>query len=177
MGQLIFLCMVAFAGYFLLRAGVEWTSWLLGSRHRAYRQLAARFRGRYESRGLSEPPTVSFPYEGSHVRVGMAPTVPGQPQPPRTRVVVRFRRGIPFRLELYPLGRPAPAQPPKGTRLVQSGVPEFDRAYVLQSNDGDIAAAFLVPWGARASVEDLRRIAPPGGMLLSINPERLLVQV
>jgi len=29
-----------------------------------YRQLAAKYRGRYENRGLVDPPTVSFPYNG-----------------------------------------------------------------------------------------------------------------
>ena len=86
-----------------------------------------RFHGRYESRGISDPPTVSFLHHGTTVRVGLAPTIPGQPVNPRTRVVARFRRGIPFRLELAPAARPAPPQAPKGTRPVKTGDPEFDR--------------------------------------------------
>ncbi len=152
------------------------TAWVSGSRYRAYRQLAARYRGKYESRGLSDPPTVSFSYRGSSVRVGLAPHVAGQPPNPRTRVVIRFGNGLPFRLELAPVARPSPPQPPKGTRFVRIGDQEFDRGYVVQANDPDMAREFLTPavcW----SIGNLHRLGPPNGMLVSINPERLLVQV
>ena len=150
---------------------------LAGSRYRAYRQLAQRYRGRYESRGITDPPTVSFAYGGSSVRVGLAPVVPGQPSAPRTRVVARFPQGLPFRLELVPVGRPAPPQPPKGTRPVSVGQPDLDRAYLVRANDPEIAREFLQPTPVRSALESLRRLAPPSGMLVSINPERLLVQV
>jgi hypothetical protein len=145
-------------------------------RYKAYHALATRYRGRYESRGLYEPPTVSFGHNGSHVRVGLAPVVAGQPTAPRTRVVARFARGLPFRLELAPVARPAPAQSPKGTRPVRIGDQAFDRVFVVHANDAEIARAFLGPV-VRQAVENLRRLSPPGGMLLSVNPERLLVQV
>jgi hypothetical protein len=152
-------------------------SGLAGARHRAYRQLAARYRGRYENRGLVDPPTVSFAYNGSSVRVGLAPNVAGQVAPPRTRVVIRFGRGLPLRCELMPAARPAPSQPPRGTRPVKSGDPDFDRAFVIQANDPGLVGELLRPPAARRAVESLRRMAPPAGMLISINPERLLVQV
>lgn len=150
---------------------------LAGSRYRAYRQLAQRYRGRYESRGMVDPPTVSFAHGEASVRVGLAPVVPGQPAGPRTRVVVRLGRGLPFRLELTPSGRAAPPQPPKGTRVVSAGNAEFDRSYLVRANDPEIARELLRPDGVRGAIERLRRLAPPAGMLLSINPERLLVQV
>lgn len=150
---------------------------LTGARYRAYRQLAHRYQGKYENRGLVDPPTVSFRHNGSSVRVGLAPVVPGQSAPPRTRVVARFARGLPFRLELMPLGRPAPTQPPKGTRPVRSGHPEFDRRYIAQANDLEISSELLHPFNVRTAIDSLRNMAPPNGMLLSINPERLLVQV
>ncbi len=162
--------------YLAIRLAATAGSWLSGSRYRAYRHLAARYQGRYESRGLSDPPTVSFAHRGSNVRVGLAPQVVGQPANPRTRVVVRFRRGLPFRLELAPIARPAPPQPPKGTRLVRVGDQEFDRGYVVQANDADMAREFLSS-AVRWSIDNLHRLAPPSGMLVSINPERLLVQV
>lgn len=150
---------------------------ITGARHRAYRLLAQKYRGRYESRGLVDPPTVSFTHNGSSVRVGLAPVIPGQPAPPRTRVVVRFPSGLPFRLELMPYGRAAPPQPPKGTRPVRTGHADFDRAHVIQANDPDIAREFLEPDLVRQALANLRRVAPMHGMLVSINPERLLVQV
>jgi hypothetical protein len=162
--------------YLLLRLGASAMGWLSGSRYRAYRHLAARYRGKYESRGLSDPPTVSFAYNGSQVRVGLAPHVAGQPPNPRTRVVARFRNGLPFRLELAPVARPSPPQAPKGTRLVRIGDQEFDRGYTVQANDPEIAREFLTP-AVRWSIGNLHRLAPPHGMLISINPERLLVQV
>jgi hypothetical protein len=162
--------------YLILRLGASASAWLAGSRYQSYRQLATRYRGKYESRGLSDPPTVSFTYNGSHVRVGLAPHAAGQPPNPRTRVVARFRRGLPFRFELAPVARPAPPQPPKGTRLVRVGDQEFDRGYVVQANDSDMAREFLTP-AVRWSIANLHRLGPPGGMLVSINPERLLVQV
>lgn len=162
--------------YLAIRLTAASSAWLAGKRFRAYRMLAARYHGRYENRGLSDPPTVSFGYNGSNVRVGLAPLVPGQALGPRTRVVARFRTGLPFRLELAPAARPAPPQPPKGTRLVRAGEPEFDRTFVVQANDAEMARAFLSP-DVRQSVSNLQRLAPPSGMLLSINPERMLVQV
>lgn len=166
--------LLLYGGVRLLASAV---SAITGGRHRSYRQLAQQYRGRYESRGLVDPPTVSFSHHGSSVRVGLAPVVPGQPAPPRTRVVARFPGGLPFRLELMPYGRPSPPQPPKGTRPVRTGIAEFDRSHTIQANDPDMAREFLQPAPVRDSLAILNRIAPPNGYLLSINPERLLVQV
>lgn len=163
--------------YVVIRLLAKGFSGLTGARHKAYRLIAARYRGKYESRGLVDPPTVSFTHAGSAVRVGLAPVVPGQPAMPRTRVVARFSKGLPFRLELMPARRSAPAQPPKGTRPIGIGAPDFDRAYVVQANDPEMARQFLGPPEIRQAIEELRKLAPPAGMLVSINPERLLVQV
>ncbi len=173
---LVVLALFALFVYVAIRVTVSASGWLIGSRYRSYRTLAARYRGRYENRGLSDPPTVSFSHNGSSVRVGLAPVVPGQSFGPRTRVVARFRQGLPFRLELAPVSRPAPPQPPKGTRLVRVGDPEFDRGFVVQANDAEMARAFLSETVRRA-VDNLQGLCPPSGMLVSINPERLLVQV
>jgi hypothetical protein len=174
--ELLALALIAVPLYLFVRFGVRVVSWLTGRRYRAYRLLAHRYRGRYENRGLSDPPTVSFAYNGSTVRVGLAPPVPGQPSPPRTRVVVRFGRGLPFRMELAPAARPAPPQPPRGTRPVRTGDSEFDRAFLVQANDTDMARGFL-RGEVRHAVGLLLRLGPVGGMLVSVNPERLLVQV
>lgn len=163
--------------YFGVRICVKFLTWISRTRHKAYRQLASRYHGRYESRGMSDPPTVSFRHRGSNVRVGLAPVVPGGNQSPRTRVVARFDEGIPFRLELAPITRPAPAQAPKGTRLVKDLESEFQRNYVIQANDVEMAHALLQAPRVRQAIESLRRLAPPSGMLVSINPERMLVQV
>src|SRR6516164_8083390 len=117
--ELVVLGLIILLIYAFIRVLASFSTWMTGARYRAYRQLAHRFNGRYESRGISDPPTVSFSYQGTTVRVGLAPTIPGQPPNPRTRVVARFRRGIPFRLELAPAARPAPIQAPKGTRPVK----------------------------------------------------------
>lgn len=163
--------------YVIIRLVARLSSGAVGFRHKAYRLIASRYNGRYESRGIVDPPTVSFTHSGSTVRVGLAPVIPGQPALPRTRVVARFGKGLPFRLELMPSRRPSPAQPPKGTRPVVSGFADFDRAFVVQANDADMARQFLNPPEIRNAIEELRKLSPPTGMLLSINPERLLVQV
>ncbi len=167
---------LALVFYFLIRCCAAVSAWLVGSRYRAYRRLAAGFHGKYESRAFGDPPTVSFFYNGSNVRVGLASQVTGQTLVPRTRVVARFRQGLPFRLELAPVARPSPAQGPKGTRSIRVGDQEFDRDYVVHANDPDIAREFLSP-SVRWAIGNLSRLGPPGGMLISINPERLLVQV
>ena len=172
----IFISFVVLILYALIRSGVRMLGWITGNRFRAYRSLASRYHGRYENRGMSEPPTVSFHHQGSTVRVGLAPQFPGQPTFPRTRVVARFARGLPFRLELSPIGRPAPAQPPKGTRPVRVGDAEFDRMFLVQANDPEMARDFLTA-PVRWAVANLLKLGPPGGMLVSINPERMLVQV
>lgn len=177
MMELISLGIFVLVLYGIVRLGATLLSGLSGARHRAYRHLAARYGGKYEARGLVDPPTVSFGHKGSNVRIGLAPIIPGQPSAPRTRVVARFARGLPFRFELIPSGRPSPPQPPKGTRLVHCEHVEFDRSYVIQANDPAIAQEFLHPFNVRQAVENLRRLAPPTGMLVSVNPERLLVQI
>ncbi len=173
---LLLLGMFVLAIYAAIRASASFSGWISGKRYRAYRNLAARYHGRYENRGLSDPPTVSFAFNGSNVRVGLAPHVPGQALGPRTRVVARFRQGLPFRMELAPVSRPAPPQPPKGTRPVRLGDPDFDRGFLVQANDADMARGFLT-LNVRSAILCLQRLAPPSGMLVSINPERLLVQV
>jgi hypothetical protein len=177
-GELIGLAIFFLVLYGLVRGASRALAALTGSRFRAYRLLAHKYRGRYENRGMIDPPTVSFTHRDSSVRVGLAPVVPGQPAPPRTRVVARFGAGgLPFRFELMPATRPAPPQPPKGTRPVPSGQAAFDRAFVARANDPEIARVFLQSEDVRTAVEALRRLAPPVGMLVSVNPERLLVQV
>lgn len=167
--------MILFA-YIATRGAAGWLAGFTGARYRAYRSLAERHRGRYEGRGVGEPPTVSFEHRDSSVRVGLAPRVAGREEPSRTRVVTRFARGLPFRLELAPVARPAPPQHPKGTRIVRSGDPGFDREFVVQANDPEMARAFLDLEGRRA-LAILARLGPAGGILVSVNPERLLIQV
>ena len=77
MMELIVLGLIILFLYAFIRLMTSFSSWMGGARYRAYRQLANRFHGRYESRGISDPPTVSFLYHGTTVRVGLAPTVPG----------------------------------------------------------------------------------------------------
>lgn len=175
--DLLVVGLIVLALYAAVRLFGAIASGLSGARHRAYRVLAARWRGKYEHRGLVDPPTVSFRHNGSSVRVGLAPVVTGQPSAPRTRVVARFGEGLPFRMELFPAARPAPKQTARGTRPVRVGEPELDRGYVIRANDPEIAAEYLRDERARQAIDGLRRLAPPAGMLLSINPERLLVQV
>ena len=174
--ELVVLGLIVVFIYAFIRVLASFNTWMTGSRYRAFRQLAHRHGGRYESRGLSDPPTVSFQYHGTSVRVGLAPTIPGQPTNPRTRVVARFRTGIPFRLELAPVSRPAPIQPPKGTRTVKTSDREFDHAFLVQANDAEMARDFLSPQ-VRQAIGNLQRLVHAGGMLVSINPERLLVQI
>lgn len=177
MHELLYLGVFVLVLYLVVRLAVAAMGGLAGTRHRAYRLLAAKYGGRCESRGMSDPPTVSFAHGGTSVRVGLAPTIAGQVPNPRTRVVTRFARGLPLRFELIPHSRPTSAQPPKGTRPVQSGHVEFDRGYRVQANDPDMAREFLDSQSVRTAIEALRRLAPPAGMLISINPERMLVQV
>ncbi len=145
-------------------------------RRRAYRELASAYHGQVESRGQNLTPLVSFRRRGALVRVGLAPDTPGQPQPPRTRVVARFPWSVPFRLELAPRSRVLQAQPPKGTRPIEPGDPRLAHALRIHANDPEIALDFLNPTAA-AALARLEILAPIGGLLISVNPERLLVQV
>ncbi len=175
--ELLILGVVVLVIYLLIRSLAKFSAWMSGARYRAYRQLAKQYHGRYETRGLADPPTVSFSHRGAAVRVGLAPVVAGQPhQIARTRVVARFAAGIPFRLELAPRARPAPPQAAKGTRLVKVDHPPFDREFVVQANDVEMARDFLSS-EIRGTVAGLHRMVHAGGMLVSINPERMLVQI
>lgn len=163
--------------YGVVRLIVALTSGGLGGRYRAYRTLATNYRGRYESRGLVDPPTVSFTHGGSAVRVGLAPVVPGQSNPPRTRIVTRFGEGLPYRLELFPALRPAPAQMARGTRTVRTGDHAFDRDFIARANDPDVTLSLTRDPAVRLVLDHLRKLAPPAGILVAVNPERMLVQV
>lgn len=177
MAELLTIAGLVLVLYLVVRALSGLVAHLGGARHRPYRLLARQYGGRCEARGLIDPPTVSFERHGSSWRVGLAPVVVGQPTAPRTRVVGRFGRGVPLRLELQPRARPTPPQPPRGTRTVELGQPAFDRTYLVQANDPDIARALLAQPEVQRALDDLRSLAPPAGMLLSINPERILTQV
>ncbi len=175
-GLLVFIGVAFLIGYSLLRGLATGVGGLAPRAFKSYRLLAKRYQGKYEPRGISDTPTVSFSHNGSNVRVGLAPTVQGQPNTPRTRVVARFPKGVPFRMELVPQGRVTSRQPPKGTRAVLLDDPSFDKFYVLHANDPEVARDVFRA-DARRAIENLRRMAPPVGMLISISPERMLTQV
>ncbi|AMV37171.1 RING finger protein [Planctomyces sp. SH-PL62] len=162
--------------YGLIRLLAKSAAWVTGSRYRAFRRLAARHGGRYETRGLSDSPIVSFPQGEDLVRVGLAPASARRPGVISTRVVVRFRRGIPFRLDLAPRESPQLRPPAKGTQPVFLGDREFDGAFVVQANDPDMARDFLAP-ATRWAIAGLQRLVRPGGLTLAVSPERLLVQL
>ena len=63
--------------YGLIRLLVSAAAWATGSRYRAFRRLASRSGGRYETRGLSDSPIVSFQQGEEVVRVGLAPAAAG----------------------------------------------------------------------------------------------------
>ncbi|GIW89447.1 MAG: hypothetical protein KatS3mg108_3771 [Isosphaeraceae bacterium] len=174
---LIVLALLCLGLYAMIAWLIRLAAGVLPGRYAAYRQLAQRYDGRCEARGLVDPPTVRFTHNDRLVRVGLAPRVPEQPDIPRTRVVVRFPHGLPIRLELYPRRRPTPPQPPRGTRPIRLEQPEFDHTYAVHANDADITQTLLGPESVRSALEQLRALCPPAGMLLSINPERLLIQV
>ncbi|WP_337177619.1 RING finger protein [Paludisphaera sp.] len=168
-----FLALMAYGSLRLIAKAVAWAT---GSRYLAFRRLAARHRGRYETRGLADSPIVSFPQGEDLVRVGLAPAPARGSGVLSTRIVVRFRRGIPFRLDMLPVGSPRLRQLVRGTEPVAVGDREFDNAFVVRANDADMARDFLGP-GVRWSIHGLQRLVRPGGLSLAISPERLLVQI
>ena len=131
--------------------------------------------GRYESRGLADPPTVSFQHNGRRCGSACAVRSPGS-HPCLGRA---WWRGSPGAAVPPGAGAglpPRPAQPPKGTRLVRVGDLEFDRGLRgpgQRPRDGPRVPQPAVRW----AIANLRTAGPPAGMLISINPERLLVQV
>jgi hypothetical protein len=176
-GLIISIGLIVLVVYYCVRSFSKFIAWISGSRYRPYRQLAARYDGRYESRGQNDSPTVSFTHNGSTIRVGLAPIVLGQPQQlPLTRVVARFAQGIPFRFELMPTARRTAHQAPKGTQRLEVGDPEFDRWFVIRANDHEMARDFLSA-DAREVIRAIARGVQAGGMVVQISPERMLVQI
>lgn len=175
MGLLGFAFFVLMA-YGSLRLMIKAVAWATGSRYQAFRRLASRFNGRYETRGLADSPIVSFSHGEDLVRVGLAPASARKAGVVSTRVVVRFRRGLPFRLDLLPTDAPALRQAAKGMQPVRVGDREFDGAFAVRANDPDMARDFLDP-GTRWAVQGLQRLVHPGGLSMAVSPERLLVQV
>jgi hypothetical protein len=91
--------------------------------------------------------------------------------------VVRFAQGTPLRIELLPRDRPASHQMPRGTRATSTDDPQFDRDFLLQSNDVELARSVFAAEAVRRTVQEVRQLCPPHGVLLSVNPERLLLQI
>lgn len=168
-----FLALVGYGSFRLLARAVAWAS---GTRYVALRRLASRFGGRYETRGLADSPIVSFPHGEDLVRVGLAPASDRNPGLVGTRIVVRFRRGIPFRLDLLPTDSPMLRRAVRGMEPVVLGDREFEGAFAVRANDPDMARDVLDPT-ARWAIHGLNRLTRPGGVSLAVSPERLLVQI
>lgn len=174
--ELIGLALFALIGYGCLRFISQILSWLTGSRYRAFRRLSSHYGGRYETRGLADSPIVSFSQGEDLVRVGLAPASARRAGMVSTRVVVRFRRGIPFRLDLFPHHSMIGRMSEKGTQPVRLGDREFDNAYAVRANDPEMARDFLTP-SVRWSIQNLQRLVHPGGLSMAVSPERMLVQI
>ena len=56
--ELVILCLIVLLLYLFIRLLTSFSTWMSGTRYRAYRHLGLHYRGRYESRGLADPPTV-----------------------------------------------------------------------------------------------------------------------
>ena len=164
------------AFYILIRLFSSLVAGVFGSRHRVYRRIAARYRGKYEHRG-HEPACITFPHQNTTVRIGLAPVVPGQPDKPRTRAIIQFASPLPLRMELYSRKRASPRQAPKNTRDVPIPQPAFDSTYKVLSNDPELTSKWLEPQQVRENIDTLSRLCLPDGALLSMNSERLLIQV
>lgn len=162
--------------YGVIRAIAAVGAWAFGVRYRAFRRLARRYGGRCETRGMSGSPIVSFSHGGDLVRIGLAPPGPNGTARPATRIIVRFRRAVPLRLELAPVGRELPRRALKGTNPVRLGDLEFDGGFVVQANDVDMARDVLSP-RARWAIHGLERLVHPGGLYVTVSPERLLTQL
>lgn len=173
---LLELILVLLVVYGLVRLLTAVGSWAVGSRYRAFQRLAVQYGGRCEPRGASNAPIVSFQHEGDLIRVGLAPPGPGGSVNPATRIIVRFRRAAPLRLELAPVERGLPRRAMKGTNPVRLGDREFDGGFVVQANDVDMARDALSP-AARWALQGLQRLVHPGGLYVTMSPERLLVHV
>ena len=72
----------------------------------------------------------------------------------------------------------APPRPrrPRGPGRSGPASPSSTAYFVVQANDPEMARDFLNPQ-VRWAIANLQRLVHPGGMLVSINPERLLVQI
>ena len=127
MVELVVLGLIVFFIYAFIRLLTSFSGWMQGAAIVLIASSPAGFMADTRAGESAIRPRSASGTREPWCRVGLAPVVPGQPANPRTRVVARFRRGIPFRLELAPVSRPAPPQPPKGTRIVKTGDPEFDR--------------------------------------------------
>ncbi len=175
--ELIVYSILALVAYLVLKWLFNGIRWLSGSRYRAFHALARLYHGRCETQQLGDRPTVRFPIPGAEVRVGLAPDVPGRPQmPPRTRVIARFENGVPLRLELASFERPAPPQPPKSTSIHDLKTPRLQGRFRVYSNDREMTDALLNEMTA-VHIERLVTRSPRGGFVLSLTPERLLVQI
>ena len=138
--ELVILGLIVLSLYIFIRLLSTFSAWVSGSRYRAYRHLAAQYRGRYrESRsvgpahGQLHPQWVDHPGgPGTHHRRTGRP----DPADPRRDAI---RGGDPVPTRTGPIARPAPPQAPKGTRLVKVGDPAFDRGFLVQANDLEMA--------------------------------------
>ena len=174
--ELVILGLIVLFIYAFIRGWPPSAAWMTGAPIPGLSPASQRFNGRYESRGISDPPTVSFLHHGTTVRVGLAPTIPGQPVNPQDAGRRAIPEGDPVPARARPGSRPAPPQAPRAPARSRPASPSSTADFVVQANDPEMARDFLNPQ-VRWAVANLQRLVHPGGMLVSINPERLLVQI
>ena len=176
--ELLILGLIVLSIYVFIRLMSNFSAWMTGARYRAYRQLASRYHGRYETRGLSDPPTVSFTHNGATRPGGPGADDHGTARPdsahPRRRAVQQ-RHTVSHGTGA---GQPPCPSPATARELAPSWRATRNSicGFVVRANDIEMARDFLCP-PVRRTVASLQQVVHPGGMLVSINPERMLVQI
>jgi hypothetical protein len=146
----------------------------LGKLRQVYQRFGEAYDGQLHDRQLFESPKVSFVFRASRALLSIYES---SDQPPQfyTQLTYTIPAGWPHRLEVFPQRFEEKDVKYLNVDDIRIGAPEFDRRFVIKSNDADFARAFLDE-KARVSVEELRNQAGNDKILISVNSSRLLVR-
>jgi len=140
--------------------------------NRAYKEVARRYGGRFVSGGWLSRPSVFFYHAGVKVVVDVH-SVGGQRDGNFTQVHIVWP-GPSFRCEIYPGRSLARYHLFRGMLDIEIGSPQFDRQYIINSDDSEQVRALLGP-GVQLEIEKLRGFLGNGDIYVSI--QRGLLQV
>lgn len=140
----------------------------------AYRQLVTRYGGEFHDYAFLGMPKLTFRYKHSRAMLTIF-QAGGETKTLFTQLTLLLPEGFDHRLEIYRQLFTDEEIRQKGIEDLTIGDAQFDPRFIVKSDSATYAKAVLDP-RRREIVEALRSMGQKDYLLISINPERMLVR-